>query len=112
MLYLIGEVRPWAVAGAAPDDLVGVGDIDIVLGVSIREHPAFINKVIPALRPPHLHRITPRFMVGGQLHQAEIGPVVAVYIRAADFHDTSPSTDNPDCWASYAGIANPDRSEG
>ena len=26
----IREVRPWAVAGAAPDDLVGVGDVDVV----------------------------------------------------------------------------------
>ena len=94
MFHHIREVRPWAVAGAAPDDLVGVGDVDVVFGIGVGEHPAFVNEVIPALRPPQLHGVTPRFMVGGQFHQAEIGPVVAVHIYAANFHHTSPPADS------------------
>ena len=91
MFHHIREVRPWAVAGAAPYDLIGVGDVDAVLGVDVGKHPALINKVIPALRPPQLHGVTPRFMVGGQF---QMGPVVAVHIYAANFHHTSPPADS------------------
>ena len=93
MFHHIREVRPWAVAGAAPDDLVGVGDVDVVFGIGVGEHPAFVNEVIPALRPPHLHSIAPPLVVGGELHQAEVGPVVTVNVNAADFHIISPPID-------------------
>ena len=84
MLHLVRQIWPWTVAGAAPDDLVGVGDIEVILGVGVGEHPAFVDHIVPSLRPPQLHGVPPPFVVGGQLHQAQIGPVVAVYIGAAD----------------------------
>ena len=86
MLHRVREVGAEAVAGAAADHLSGVGDGDRVLGVGVGEHPAFINPVILALRPPPLHMIAPRLVVGGQLHQAQVRPVVRIHITYTDFH--------------------------
>ena len=80
MLHPVREVGAGAVARAAADHLVCIGDSDGILGVGIGEHPALIHPVIPALRPPPLHMIAPRLVVGGQLHQAQIRPVVGIHI--------------------------------
>ena len=95
VLLHVRQVRPWAVAGAAPDDVVGVGDVDVVLGIGVGESPAFVDEIVPALRPPHLHGSAPSLVVSGQLHQAEVGPVVPVHVSAPDlqfilFPRTSP----------------------
>ena len=80
MLHRVREVGAEAVACAAADHLASVGDGDRVLGVGIGEHPALVNPVIPALRPPPLHMIAPRLVVGGQLHQAQVGTVMGINI--------------------------------
>ena len=55
MFYLIGKVRPWAVASTAPNNLVGVCDIDAVLGIGVGKHSAFVDKIITALRLSLIH---------------------------------------------------------
>ena len=83
-----------AVARAAADYLASVGDSDGVLGVGISEHPAFVNKIILALRPPPLHMIAPRLVVGGKLHQTEVRPSVTIYVNKCYFHIILPVVNN------------------
>ena len=74
MLHLVREVGAGAVTRAAADYFAGVGDGERVFGIGIRKHPALINTVIPALRPPPLHAVPQRFVEHGKFHQAEVGP--------------------------------------
>ena len=60
------------------------------------EHPAFVDEIVPALRPPHLHGIAPPFVVGGQFHQAKVGPVVPIHVSASDLQIIAPP--GPSAW--------------
>ena len=89
MLHHVREIGAWAVAGPALDDLPGVGDVDVVLGVGIGEHPAFVDHIVPPCRSPPLHRVPLGLMVGGKFHKAEIGEVMTVHIHETDLHTAS-----------------------
>ena len=91
MLHGIRQVRPRPVAGATADQPVGIGDGDRVLGVGVGEHPALICQVIPPLRPPPLYGIALGFVVGGQFHQAQVRPPVAVHVYKADLQNPTSS---------------------
>ena len=89
MLHHVREIGAWAVAGPALDDLPGVGDVDVVLGVGIGEHPAFVDHIVPPCWSPPLHRVPLGLMVGGKFHKAEIGEVMTVHIHETDLHTAS-----------------------
>ena len=91
MLNLIRKVFPARpVAGAALDDLVRIGHGDVVPGIGIREHPAFIDQVVMPLGAPPLHPVAPPGMVFREFHQTEIWKVVRIHIDQSNLQSATP----------------------
>ena len=65
---------------AALDNGSGVGDGDLVFGIGVREHPAFVDHIKVKQRVPPHHLMALRLVVGRQLHQAEVGKIVGIHI--------------------------------
>ena len=80
MLHRVRQVGAGAVARAAANDVGGVVDHLGVLGIAVGEYPALVDQIVAAFGGPHLHIVSLGFVVCGQLHQAQVWPVVAVHI--------------------------------
>ena len=86
MFHCIRQSVFQTIPGAALDDLCRVRDEVDIFAIGVIKHLRLVNDIVVAIVVVPFHAIALCFVVCCQLHEAEIGKVVAVHIDESYIH--------------------------